>query len=339
LELTHYISLSQSCEYNAHNQDGNFFTESKRLRPLSKIKLPYSSKFGIELELTSANEIIPEDIAYYIEGNRTEVSVIQNYSDGRHTSNNWKIVPDSSIVCNISQPDCNKFELVSPPLKSGDGLSTVHSILKRMEQIRPKLKVNKSMGFHVHVDVSGFSTFQLVKVCQQFVKYEEIIDLFMPNSRRTGSAESNHYFQSNRENVVNRLYTSSNRGVHDALGHCYDTHSLVDLMNGSSRYYKLNMQNLVTRRQSTLEFRQHSASMNYEKIGAWVRFCVLFCWNSAKLRAPTPFAEGRNTERKFNALFQFVIKDRALRDFYRKRMDHLASGREDDDCACCSVCS
>jgi hypothetical protein len=340
-EVVHEVVLQQNSEIMAHREPETSFTEYKRLRPLSKTKLPYQAQFGIELELTSASYLPAENVASYLEGADDSTVMIQNYSDGRTTSNRWKIVPDSSIMCSTSQPDCNKFELVSPPLSSGDGLGNVHTILKRMGEIQPRLKVNKSMGFHVHVDVSSFTTSQLVKVCQQFVKYEDVIDLFMPQSRRTGSSESNAYFQSNRQHVYDQIggMRVTNRGIHDALAQCQDMNSLAHLMNGTSRYFKLNMQNLVTGRQPTLEFRQHSATMKYEKVGAWIRFCVFFCWNSAKLRSPTPFREGSNVDKKFTALFQFVIKDRALRDYYSKRLEQLVSGGEDDDCACCSACA
>ena len=97
------------------------------------------------------------------------------------------------------------------------------------------------------------------------------------------------------------------------------------------------MQNLVTGRQPTIEFRQHSATMNYEKVSAWIRFCICLCVNSAKLQVPTPFKEDSTIEKKFNGLFQFVIKDRALRAFYMKRQDQVANG-EGDDCVCCSEC-
>lgn len=338
LVTTHEISLnanSESVAYHRRNQQE--FVEYKRLRPLPKTKLPSTSKFGIELELTSATYLLPSDVAIQLEDSKTDVVVIENYSAGRATSDSWKIVPDSSIMCSVNNPSCNTFELVSPPLWSGEGLSTVNGVLKRMGQIHPRLKVNKSMGFHVHIDVSGFSTSQLIKICQQFVKYEEVIDLLMPKSRRTGSSESNQFFQSNRNSVY---YGATNRQIHDALEACYDTEELVNMMNRDGRYYKLNMQNLVSGRQPTLEFRQHSATMNYEKVASWVRFCILFIHNSARLRSPTPFAEGSSMEKKISCLFQFVIKDRALRDFYMKRMQRLATPGtdDDDDCACCSDC-
>ena len=53
---------------------------------------------------------------------------------------------------------------------------------------------------------------------------------------------------------------------------------------------------------------------------------------SARLKAPTPFLEDCDLNSQFDALFQYVIKDRALRDFYGKRQ------REVDD-PCCRGCS
>lgn len=341
LKVLHSVILQPNSEIRAHREPETTFSENRRLKPFPHAKLPCQAQFGIELELTSASFLPPENVAPYLEGADDSTVVIRNYSDGRATSRNWKLVPDSSIVCSTAQPDCNKFELVSPPLSSGQGLGSVHTMLQRMGEIRPRLKVNKSMGFHVHVDVSGFTIAQLTKVCQQFVKYEDVIDSFMPHSRRTGSTESDSYFRSNRNHVQDLLGVTraTNRAIHRALGQCADIDSLTHLMNGSSRYFKLNMQNLATRRQTTLEFRQHSATMSYEKVGAWIRFCVLFCWNSAKFRPPTPFREGSSMEKKFNALFQFVIKDRALRDFYSKRMHHFMVDADDDDCECCSACA
>ena len=51
-----------------------------------------------------------------------------------------------------------------------------------------------------------------------------------------------------------------------------------------------------------------------------------FCTNSAKLTKPKPFASKNNgnLEYKFDALFQYVVKDRALRDYYAKRQVDLA---------------
>jgi hypothetical protein len=176
------------------------------------------------------------------------------------------------------------------------------------------------MGFHVHVDVSTLQNSQLVKLCQNFIKYEEVVDSLLPPSRRTGSEESNRFFRSNRESVPG----SDNRERILALSRCEDVNSLAALMNGnntdvSPRYYKLNLQNLVTGRQPTVEFRQHSATVKYPKVNAWIRLCMALVENSAKLAPPRSFQEDRSLSFQWDALFQYVIKDRALRDYYKQR--------------------
>jgi hypothetical protein len=309
------------------------FAEHRPPRPLVMKKLSPTQSFGIELELTSPEHVDTDLIGSMLNDKlcqTTTVTVVQGYRQGRQDIAGWKLVPDGSIVCSRSHPNCNTFELVSPVLEGGNGLAQVNKVLQALGQM-PGLKVNKSMGFHVHLDVSDLTQAQLIKICQNFIKYEHVVDALLPPSRRTGSQECDRYFKSNRDAM--RMRRSKDR--HLALSRCQDIHDLSALLNPDGRYYKLNLQNLVTGRQPTLEFRQHSATINYQKVAAWVRFCTLLVQNSASLKAPTPFKEGRTVDFGMDALFQYVIKDRALRNFYKGRLEELA--HEDD--ACCSGCA
>lgn len=312
--------------YNAFSCE---FYENRHQSPLKPVRLPDEAKFGIELELTVPGTVGLDEIQRTLERSGESVWISSSYRSGREVSYAWKIVPDSSIACNITQRDCNTLEIVSPVLQGGHGLSRIHRILKELSSIN--VSTNKSTGFHVHVDVSRYSMSQLVKICQQFVKYEDAIDSFMSPWRRTNSSQSQQFFQSNRKAVREFTMDEPIR----ALGTCpLDVHSLSDHMNpNNERYFKLNLQNLVTGRQPTLEFRQHASTPNYEDVSAWVRFCTLFCSNAAKLRSPGKFSDDTYGEAEFNALFWYVIKDRALRDFYRKRRN------EEQEDACCNECS
>ena len=174
------------------------------------------------------------------------------------------------------------------------------------------------MGFHVQVNVSALQLPQLINVCQNFIKYEDVLDRGQPPSRRTGSEASDKYFRSNCQSLDSFAGLTDIQQRSDALATCLRTVDLVKSMNCDGRYYKLNLQNLVSGRQPTIEFRQHAATMNYEKVSSWVRFCVAFVTNSAKLKSPAPFAGHHTLEYQFQDLFQYVIKDRALHKLFSK---------------------
>ena len=382
----HRIVLSS----NSHTANQRYdFVEPRLPRPFHMLKMPNNVQFGIELELTCEDTTLD---AYKIASHLTPTShhavqVFESYRAARqasHHDDTWKLVPDSSIQCNRHQPDCHKFELVSPVLEGGAGLSKIHAIvtaltsLKQSMTSRPVIRVNKSMGFHLHINVNDYSLAQLIKICQNFIKYEDVMDSFMPPSRRTSSPESKQYFQSNRLAVTKGLTASApsnndtiitNRRRHDALAACRSVQDLARLMNysdnnedsnetvSSTRYCKLNLQNLVTGRQPTIEFRQHSATTNYSKIAAWIRFCAAFCTQSARLAPPKPFRRqqpGRSdsnnnsralVDKHFQGLFWYVVKDRALRNYYLERRLELSQEevkQQEDEAEgvhCCGGCA
>jgi len=303
------------------------FKEPGGKQALKMLKLPSDQRFGIELELTSSDSV--EAVAATIETAATGSIEVLDYSGGRPTLDRWKLVPDSSIQCSPSTPGCSTFELVSPILQGGKGLQEVSSILQALKDVQRD--VNRSTGFHVHMDVSSLSIDEMIKVCQNFIKYEFIMDHLQPPSRRSG----NEFARSNRGSVNEIADATTNRQRHDALASCNTIQDLVSLMNGAgTKHYKLNLLNLQSGRQNTIEFRQHSSTTNYKKVGAWVRFCAAFVKNSARLREPTPFKENRSLNFQFDALFQYVIKDRALRDFYRTRLEELNDEFSGSDCGC-----
>mmetsp|Transcript_6639 Transcript_6639/g.13512 ORF Transcript_6639/g.13512 Transcript_6639/m.13512 type:complete len:146 (-) Transcript_6639:403-840(-) len=102
-----------------------------------------------------------------------------------------KLFPTRALLAVRPYPHCNTFELVSPPLQSGPGLGEVSSVPHELQYFTASglLQVNRSMGFHVHIDVSHWSLPQLVKVCQPFVnKYEAAMDATLASDRQCGIA-------------------------------------------------------------------------------------------------------------------------------------------------------
>jgi len=192
------------------------------------------------------------------------------------------------------------------------------------------------MGFHVHINVEDMGVSSLKKVCQNFVKYEDVIDTFMPLSRRSGSSESNQYFKSNKLAVgdVNKSNLERSR----IIAACGATSDLCRTMNPTGRYYKLNLQNLSTGRQPTIEFRQHSGTSNFDKISKWVRLCMVIVTNSADFKEPSALKKSRTPQQQFEMFFEYVIKDRALREsFHRRQTGVLGENIRAE--ACCDGCS
>lgn len=147
----------------------------------------------------------------------------------------WKVVSDSSIRGN------NSFELVSPVLRGTAGLGQVEQAMTVLENAQAK--VNKTCGLHVHFDASGWSETNYRVVTRNYAALEPLLDLMMPNSRRS----------------------SNNNYLRSLIGVSYS--SIWD-----SRYYKLNLQS--TRRHGTLEFRQHSGTIEHRKAIPWIRLCA-----------------------------------------------------------------
>jgi Putative amidoligase enzyme len=173
--VTHQIRLKDLDSLRSEEYKRIIYTfEEFRPAPLRMIKIDENQNFGIELELSSPAWIDRSAIADLMPRNAGQIFLPDTYSEGRHTHNDgWKIVLDGSIVCNRNMPRCNKFEVVSRILEGGDGLSEIASVIRSLE--RTELKVNKSMGFHVHVDVSAYDINQLVKICQNFIKVRNLL--------------------------------------------------------------------------------------------------------------------------------------------------------------------
>ncbi|KAL3777619.1 hypothetical protein ACHAW5_006770 [Stephanodiscus triporus] len=151
-------------------------------KPLAPIPMA-DTKFGRELELSS--DILHRDVASLIEA-KASVVVRDMTGDALAAADShtdvWCLVTDSLLQCSTSSPNCNTFELVSPILQVGAGLGEVDRVMRTLGKITP-IKINKSMGFHVHVNVQSLSLDELKNVCQNFVKYEEAMDKLMPESR------------------------------------------------------------------------------------------------------------------------------------------------------------
>ncbi|OZI08222.1 amidoligase enzyme [Siphonobacter sp. BAB-5385] len=198
----------------------------------------FNRKFGIEIEAHGVN---PVQLAAALRNAGIECRT-EGYN--HTTRNHWKTVSDGSVQ------GTDTFELVSPILEGLEGLEQVKTVCRVLSQLRAK--VNKTCGLHIHFDAEGFGIEQMKNTLINYAHYEGIIDSFMPLSRRE---DSNRYCQS--------VITLAGR-----VGQASTIRELINLQH--TRFQKINLQAYL--RHQTIEFRQHSGTVEFEKISNWILF-------------------------------------------------------------------
>ena len=197
----------------------------------------FNRKFGIEIEAYNCSR---ERLARELKEAGIEVTV-EGYN---HTTRpHWKLVTDSSLSGN------DTFELLSPILVGETGLRELEKVCWVLDLC--DVKVNESCGLHVYIDATGFNMETWRNLALSYKHLEPVIDRFMPASRR-----DNRYCR--------------------GLGHVSDemirSARTVDELKGriGDRYHKVNLE--AYSRHKTVEFRQHSGTINFAKMEKWIRF-------------------------------------------------------------------
>lgn len=171
---------------------------------------------------------------------------LQVCSEGYNHRDNksyFKIVSDASLDGD------NTNEVVSPILKGNNGLNSLKAVCDALASV--DAKVNRSCGLHVHIGAEKISDDHYVRIVRNYQKLERVIDSFMPVSRRGN----------------NGYYCRSLQGI--SFANCTTKSDVINAMHGC-RYYKVNA--CAYLRHKTIEFRQHSGTVEYEKISNWIMF-------------------------------------------------------------------
>ena len=139
-------------------------------------------RFGIEVEC-----IIPD--AY------REHFPIGGYHNGAQipwAPVGWNCQSDGSIA-----PERGRFaaEIVSPPLSGEEGLIQVVFVMDKLAEIGAK--INRSCGFHIHVDAGDLDAEQVNRIKDSFVNLEPM--LFRANGRQASDRWNNTYCRRSAE--------------------------------------------------------------------------------------------------------------------------------------------
>jgi hypothetical protein len=206
-------------------------------------------RFGIEIEALGME---PAEVAQLLVDN----GIVCRFEGYNHiTRDDWKVVTDSSV------PD--GFEVVSPPLQGVRGLKEARKVVEILNEAG--CDVNRKCGVHVHVEVADATPQMLCEVWNRYRRHETTIDAFMPKSRR---ASNNRFSRSLREESKISPQATPRQTANQCL----------------VRYHKVNL--AAYAKYGTVEFRQHSGSLNPAKIANWVRFLLQFVENCKANSSP-----------------------------------------------------
>lgn len=197
---------------------------------------------------------MPSTVSQYVQSKGVDCYA----EDYNHDDNGyWKIVPDGSV----SSPSA---EVVSPILrgarKNASLDSDTYDIVSRVtEGMREAgARVDVTCGLHVHHDAAGIHNPSiLLGNWQRWEAWQPVIDLLVPKSRR---------------------------GLRDYIGRKNLGQSIEQDLKSNpqfdpsyysmSRYANFNV--LALADHGTVEFRQHSGTLNATKIWQWMRLTKLF---------------------------------------------------------------
>jgi hypothetical protein len=207
----------------------------------------FNRTFGVEFE---AYGVSMQKLKTELERQGIEVA-IEGYN--HTTRNHWKIVTDASIR------GTQGFELVSPVLEGEAGLEQVKKACKALK--RCNALINQSCGMHIHFGAADFELKQWKNLYKNYINYEGLIDSFMPVSRR----DSNNFYC---KSLLHKFTSES--AAYTAIDNCRTVEQIAAKVTDRNRYFKLNAESFF--RHGTVEFRQHSGTIEADKVVNWITF-------------------------------------------------------------------
>jgi hypothetical protein len=201
-------------------------------------------KFGIELEVVGVTA--SEATAALV----NEGIPCQDAGYTHTVMEQWKVVSDSSISGPGS--DCGACEIVSPPMELDSGCAELLKVCRILNELGAD--VNSTCGTHVHIEVKNETAATIGNIFNRYKAFETQIDCFMPQSRR---GTRSGYCRSLAD--IDDMNFPSIQAVRDC---------------DNFRFLKVNLKSF--RKYGTIEFRQHSGSLNGPKLSRWVHFLAEF---------------------------------------------------------------
>lgn len=227
--------------------------------------------FGVEIEC-----LIP-DVNRFLSLASTRGLAVANESYNHHTRSYWKLTTDASVLPRTHQGvRYHGRELVSPPLSGEHGFEQLKLACEVL--VEAGARVTRNCGLHVHLDAADLSAQDVMRIITGYTGARNAIDSILPASRRHNDF-CQHY-----NNVAFDIMNNTGQYLNYWPTPCRTIQDIATRL--TSRYYTVNLQ--AYPRHRTIEFRQHSGSIEWRKISAWIRLCQSVVTTAREAR---PFGE------------------------------------------------
>jgi hypothetical protein len=255
-------------------------------------------KFGIELECFN----VDMSVVVTALRNVAQVNAHSSSYSGREYSV-WQVKYDGSIQGN------NGFEVVSPILEGEAGIAEVQKVCDALVAIGAQ--VNKSCGFHIHHDATGWGIQKFRNLFKRFVKFENALDSVQPESRR---GDNNRYCKS----IVKTFAQIDQCNTVNGLAMLYD----------NNRYFKLNLQSFF--RQGSVEFRNHAGTVEAAKVINYIRLTSAMVCDAGDKTAVKQFTKPTTAKEALDTMLAGMIRRNRITTetatFYKTRQAKFAKG-------------
>lgn len=170
----------------------------------------------------------------------------------------WKAEHDGSLSFRGKQA----VEFVSPILKGAAGLDNIRAACAVIKSWNGT--TNRTCGLHIHVGVDPNISMDVLRRLYRLVgRFENALYAVTGTPDRRSSR------------FCNSVKTESNKNLNwAAVRNFGDLRTNYECRDINDRYRILNIQNLLTGRSPTVEFRVFSGTLNPAKIAAWVQICL-----------------------------------------------------------------
>jgi hypothetical protein len=171
--------------------------------------------------------------------------------------------------------------------------------------------VNTKISVNLFKNPTTKNLNNLLKLSQNFIKYEEVLDNILRINRESKAKEivplQDLYADSNRDAVQG----ATNKEKHDMLASSSSSvETLVEAMNPNpTARYKLSYQR-DSSSNLTAQFYFETVPNDTENLVCFVRLCTQFVHNSFRLQKPKSFKANRTADERMEILFSSVIRDR-----------------------------